>query len=410
MLSYLILISENIMASLKLSGINKVFPSGERALYNVNFEAADREFLVILGGESSGKSTILRLIAGLDDVSSGNIFIDGKDVTEAEPKDRELSMVFKNATLFPAMNVFDNMAMGLRQRKASEAVVEERVKVAAEILGLTDSLFRKPKALTSAEKQRASIGRAVVREPKLYLFDEPLAGLDEKLRADLLNTIINLHARMNATFVYSTKNLSEALTIGTRVVVMKDGFVQQIDTPANLYDYPANAYVAFLIGSPTVNFIYKTKIVREGDLYKAVFAGGEFVLLEKIAEYADSGKEVTLGVRPEDISISAGGALKAKAENGTNVGNGYCECKVSPALIMTVSCDKDCARGTEVGLEADLSRLLVFDTETGLTLLKRDKGYQPSGLPDADYIPLTLEEERAATRKFGVKKDQKKKR
>ena len=222
---------------------------------------------------------------------------------------------------------------------------------------------------------------------------------------------------MNATCVYSTKNLSEALTIGTRVVVMKDGFVQQIDTPANLYDYPANAYVAFLIGSPTVNFIYKTKIVREGDLYKAVFAGGEFVLpenivsrFEKIAEYADSGKEVTLGVRPEDISISAGGALKAKAENGTNVGNGYCECKVSPALIMTVSCDKDCARGTEVGLEADLSRLLVFDTETGLTLLKRDKGYQPSGLPDADYIPLTLEEERAATRKFGVKKDQKKKR
>ncbi|MDE6504931.1 MAG: ABC transporter ATP-binding protein, partial [Clostridia bacterium] len=263
------------MASLKIKGLNKAFPSGETALYDVNLEAADKEFLVFLGGDSSGKSTLLRIVAGLDDATSGTVEINGKDMTDVEPKNRDIAMVFKNNTLYPALNVFDNMAFGLRLRKAPEALVRERVKVAAEILGLNDCLYRKPKVLTAAAKQRVAIGRAIVREPKLYLFDEPLSGLDDKLRLDMLNVIINLQARLEGTFVYATKNLSEALTIGTRIVVLKDGFVQQIDTPANLYDYPANTYVAFLIGSPTVNFIKKVKIVSNGNGYFAEFNGGK---------------------------------------------------------------------------------------------------------------------------------------
>ena len=250
------------MAGLKLNGVNKIYPSGENALFNINFETKDKEFIVVVGGEASGKSTLLRVVAGLEEPSSGEIYIDDKDVTDVEPKDRDIAMVFRSSTLYPALNVFDNMAFGLRLRKAPQALIEQRVKAAAAILGLNDVLYRKPKALTAAAKQRVAIGRAIVREPKLYLFDEPLSGLDDNLRADMLNVIINLQARMEGTFVYATKNLAEAMAIGTRIVVLKNGLIQQIDTPENLYDYPANAYVAFYIGAPTINFVKDAQITK----------------------------------------------------------------------------------------------------------------------------------------------------
>lgn len=342
------------MASLKVVNLNKKFPSGETALYNVSLEAEDREFLVILGAENSGKSSLLRVIAGLEEATSGEVFIDGKDVTEAEPKDRDIAMVFKSAALYPTLNVFDNMAYGLRLRKAPEALVKERVNAVAEILGLKDVLLRKPKALTSAQKQRAAIGRAIVREPKLYLFDEPLSGLDGKLQQEMLGVIINLQARLSGTFVYSTKNVSEALSIGTRIAVMKNGFLQQIDTPRNLYDYPANTFVAFCIGSPTVNFTENARIVSSEGGYKAVFADGEIALSEvtvkrflNIAEYADADKPVILGIRPED----------------------------------------------EEAVRLSSERLYIFDGDTRLTLLSHDEGYEVTAFPDAEFKPLPFGEE-----------------
>ena len=386
------------MASLKLSNLDKVFPSGERALYDVNLEVRDGEFLVILGGENSGKSTVLRLIAGLDTESDGKVFIDGKDVTDSDPKDRDTAMVFKSATIYPTMNVFDNLAYSLKMRKAPAALVNERVKVVSAVLGLDEVLYRKPKTLTSAQKQRVALGRAIVREPRVYLLDDPLSGLDDKLRRELLSVIINLQARMKATFVYATKNVNEAMTMGTRIAVMKNGFLQQSDTPANLYDYPANEYVAFLVGAPTINFIRDAEIVAGENGYLAQFKGGEIALpesivkrFENIAAYAGSGKRVTLGIRPEDAK-SGDGEIKGKvvkAENGAN----YAECEIAPDISFTFAADKEYAAGAEICLSLDKDRLHIFDAETRLTLLARDAGYAESGLPDTHFKPLGFVEE-----------------
>ena len=386
------------MASLKLSNLDKVFPSGERALYDVNLEVRDGEFLVILGGENSGKSTVLRLIAGLDTESDGKVFIDGKDVTDSDPKDRDTAMVFKSATIYPTMNVFDNLAYSLKMRKAPAALVNERVKVVSAVLGLDEVLYRKPKTLTSAQKQRVALGRAIVREPRVYLLDDPLSGLDDKLRRELLSVIINLQARMKATFVYATKNVNEAMTMGTRIAVMKNGFLQQSDTPANLYDYPANEYVAFLVGAPTINFIRDAEIVAGENGYLAQFKGGEIALpesivkrFENIAAYAGSGKRVTLGIRPEDAK-SGDGEIKGKvvkAESGAN----YAECEIAPDISFTFAADKEYAAGAEICLSLDKDRLHIFDAETRLTLLARDAGYAESGLPDTHFKPLGFVEE-----------------
>lgn len=403
-----------IMASLKLSGVNKVYPSGTLALYDINLETSDREFIVIVGAEESGKSTLLRVIAGLEDVTDGQIFIDGKDVTEVEPKDRDIAMVFRNDTLYPALNVFDNMAFGLKMRKASPTLIEQRVKAAANILGLTDILYRKPKTLTGAQRQKVAIGRAMVREPKLYLLDEPLSGLDDKLKDELLNVIINLQARMEGTFVYATKNLNEAMTIGTRLIVMKGGTVQQIDTPANLYDYPANAYVAFFIGSPTINFVNNAKIVKsdegvfveKGD-FKLKLAENIKARFENIDEYINNEKSVILGIRPEDAqTVKGSGAKVTKTESDGETT--YAECEYCSQTLV-VKTQTDAAAG-EYGLEIDASHAYLFDGETRLTLLKRDGGYEKTGYADADKSPLTFPEEEELLKKFKADKHAKKKK
>ncbi|MDE7439901.1 MAG: ABC transporter ATP-binding protein [Clostridia bacterium] len=402
------------MSSLKLHGVNKMYPSGTLALYDANLETTDKEFVVIVGAEESGKSTLLRVIAGLDDVSEGEIFIDGKDVTEVEPKDREIAMIFRNDTLYPALNVFDNMAFGLKMRKASPALIEQRVKAAANILGLTEILYRKPKTLTSAQRKRVEIGRAVVREPKLYILDEPLAGLDNNLKAELLHVIINLQARMEGTFLYATKNLNEAMTIGTRIVVMKHGTIQQIDTPANLYDYPANAYVAFYIGAPTINFVNNAKIVRteegvfaeDGD-FKVKLAENVISRFENIGEYLDTDKRVILGIRPEDMkTVKGSGATVTKTES--DGGDTYAECEYAGHTFV-VKCENDRTAGA-CGVEIDLTRLYIFDAETRLTLLSRDEGYQKTGFADAEQKPLTFPEEEELIKTFKAKKAEKKKK
>lgn len=401
------------MSSLKVTGVNKVYPSGETALYDINLEANDKEFLVITGADGSGKTSLLRVIAGLEDASTGNVFIDGKDVTEEEPKNRDVAMVFQSSTLYPSLNVFDNLAFGLRLRKAPEALVKERVKAVANILGLNDILYRKPKVLTAAAKQRVAVGRAIVREPKLYLFDEPVAGLDEKLKADMLNIIVNLQARMEGTFVYATKSVAEALTIGTRLVIMKDGFVQQVDTPANLYDYPANTYVAFYIGSPTINFVKKVIITEAEGKYFANAGEVKFELpenivarFENIKDYVSSGRYVTLGIRPEDAKVGKEGVFKAKVDKNDN---GYAECTLSDGMPFTASVDGE-LQSKEAQISVDLTRLYIFDAATCLTLLKKDAGYKVTGLPNADFVPLGFDEENEIKESLSPKKNKNKKK
>lgn len=406
------------MSSLNLNSISKKYPSGTTALHNVSLEAGDKEFLVIVGGEKCGKSSLLKVIAGLEEPSSGTVLIDGKDVTESEPKDRDVAMVLRGDTLYPTLNVYDNMAFGLRLRKAPQALIDQRVKVAANILGLNEILYRKPKVLSAAVRQRVAIARAIVREPRLYLFDEPLAGIDETLRRDMLNVIINLQARMNGTFIYATKNLSEALTIGTRIVILKNGLIQQIDTPSNLYDYPANTYVAFFIGSPTINFIKDVKIVKEDEGYAAEFKAGKFKLaenivsrFEKISEYAQSGKAVILGIRPEDVKYAADGPLSAKIGKTEEAdGVTYAECTLSDGQIVLVTADAHRGKTETVSLAVDGTRLYLFDAETRLTLLSRDSGYKPTGHKDADRTPLPYSEEQKIFENLKPAKQEKQKK
>lgn len=404
------------MSSLKITDLNKVYPSGETALYDVSLETRDKEFIVIAGGEKSGKSTLLRIIAGLEDETSGEVLIDGKDMKGVDPKNRDLAMVFKSSSLYPSLNVYDNMAYGLRLRKASEALISERIKVVSEMLGLTDCLYRKPKVLTSAARQRVAIGRAIVREPGLYLFDDPLSGLDEKLRADMLNLIINIQARLNGTFIYATKNLEEAMTIGTRLVILKNGFVQQIDCPLNLYDYPANTYVAFFIGSPTINFIKKVKIVSENGGYAGVCKDFKITLpenivkrFESIGDYADKDKYVTLGLRPEDLKAGKEGEIKAKVISVDGDEEKYAECAVTPDISLNCATEEELEKGAEVNIEVDNTRLYIFDAETCLTLLKRDGGYRETGMPNADYVPMPYGEEQKIYESLNPKSKKKKK-
>lgn len=407
------------MANLKVSNLNKIYPSGATALYNINFEAEDKEFLVVIGGEESGKSSLLRVISGLEEVTEGKIEIGGTDMTEVHPKDRNIAMVFKHDTLYPDLNVFENMAFGLRQRKAPNALVESRVKCVSSMLGLDEVLYRKPKALTAAAKQRVALGRALAREPRLYLLDEPLEGFDEKLRGDMLNLIINVQARMEGTFLYATKNLSEAMTIGTRIIVLKNGLIQQIDLPENLYDYPANAYVAFYVGAPTVNFIKDAKVEKDGVNYFVSFGGGKFGLPENIVKrfeaidsYVQSGDKIWLGLRPEDCAaVRVGGELKGSVLKVENDGDRvFAEIAVKGVNSMIVGGQSDLKKDDEVEIKVDLTRLLIFDDKTRLTLLSRDEGYKKTDYKDALFAPLPFEEENAIVENLKPKKADKKKK
>lgn len=389
------------MANLKLKGVNKLFPSGTLALCNVSLELSDKEFVAVVGAEKSGKSTLLRVIAGLEEATAGEIYIGDKEVSSVSPKERDVAMIFRNDTLYPTINVFENMAFGLKLRKAPHAVVEQRVKVAAEMLGLTDVLSRKPKQLTAEQRQRVALGRAIVREPKLYLFDDPIAGLDSKLKARMRNIIINLQARMEGTFIYATKNVNEALTMATRVIVLREGVVQQIDTPANLYDYPANAYVAFYIGSPTINFINGATVEKRDEgvcvVYKDVCIPVPEKILSRFAaseEYIGTGKKVIFGIRPEDVKCAATGVLSgvvsSKAKEDDKV---YADCKIAEGVSLLACCDESLSKGDSVKLDCDLEHMYLFDAETRLTILERDDGYKKTDYADADAQAMAYDEE-----------------
>lgn len=399
------------MANLEIKGVSKIYPSGELALYKNSLQLSDSEFIAVVGGEKCGKTTLLRLIAGLDDVTEGEILIGGKDVTNEDSKDRDVTMIFQGNTLYPSLSVFENIAYGLRIRKTSGNVVEQRVKAAAELLGLTDVLYRKPKALTTEQKQRAVFARAIVREPKLYLLDDPLSGLDRAMREKLRSVLINLQVRMKGTFIYATKNVNEALTMATRIVVLREGFIQQIDTPANLYDYPANAFVAFTVGSPTINFINGATVEKDGEAVYVVSEGLRLELPENVLsrftaleEYAGTGKKVILGLRPEDMKTGGDGFAKATVSTVEEIaGVSYADCDLGNKVSFVVTAE-NVGKGDGVTVSADMTHAYLFDADTRLTLLSRDGGYQKTEYPDADVTPLTFAEEEEFKKKFSLPK------
>ena len=292
------------MASLSLKDVCKVYPNGYKAVQNFNMEIADKEFIIFVGPSGGGKSTTLRMIAGLEDISSGEFKIDGKLMNDVEPKDRDIAMVFQNYALYPHMTVYDNMAFGLKLRKVPKDEIDKAVKEAARILDLTHLLDRKPKALSGGQRQRVAMGRAIVRNPKVFLMDEPLSNLDAKLRVQMRVEISKLHQRLQTTIIYVTHDQTEAMTLGTRIVVMKDGIIQQVDTPQNLYDHPTNLFVAGFMGMPPMNFI-DSKVVKSGSDVLLMFGSHSIKVPDSKAAKLIAGdfidKEVILGIRPEDI-------------------------------------------------------------------------------------------------------------
>ena len=295
------------MASLSLKNVCKVYPNGFEAVKDFNLEIADQEFIIFVGPSGCGKSTTLRMIAGLEDISSGELKIGDRVVNDVEPKDRDIAMVFQNYALYPHMSVYDNMAFGLKLRKVPKDQIDKMVKEAAKILDLTPLLDRKPKALSGGQRQRVAMGRAIVRNPKVFLMDEPLSNLDAKLRVQMRIEIAKLHQRLGTTIIYVTHDQTEAMTLGTRIVVMKDGVVQQVDTPQHLYEQPGNLFVAGFMGSPQMNFLDAQIAEKGGDLIAKVGEYDIVIPAAKAKVLKDGGyvgKTVVLGIRPEDIHDS----------------------------------------------------------------------------------------------------------
>ena len=412
------------MSGLLLKGINKVYPSGVQAVFNFCLDIRDKEFIVLVGPSGCGKSTTLRMIAGLEEISSGELYIDGKLVNDVVPKDRDIAMVFQNYALYPHMSVYDNMAFGLKLRKVPKEIIDQKVKAAAEILGITDYLSRKPKALSGGQRQRVALGRTIVREPKVFLLDEPLSNLDAKLRASMRTEISKLHARLATTFIYVTHDQVEAMTMGTRIVVMKDGFMQQVDTPQNLYDYPVNLFVAGFIGTPQMNFFKDSTLTSDnGKIYVNFTAGNKILLPKALAdriknlnEYLDTGKPVTLGVRPEDIhqdelfiAGSPDTTLQVRIDVIEKLGaetQVYCELDYegkqsslidnSTQMIAKISSRAVVALNDIVTLAFDANHVHLFDGETEASILERDAGYEviEENAEGSAFVPPTPQEMR----------------
>ena len=296
------------MASVKLENVKKIYQGGVVAVHDFNLDIADKEFIVFVGPSGCGKSTTLRMVAGLEDISEGTVSIDGVVVNDMQPKDRQISMVFQNYALYPHLTVFENMAFPLRllRPKMSQDEIYSRVTNAAEVLGITQFLTRKPKALSGGQRQRVAIGRAMVKDCKVFLMDEPLSNLDAKLRNQMRAEIILLRKKINTTFIYVTHDQTEAMTLGDRIVCMKDGFIMQVGTPSELFDMPANLFVAEFIGAPKMNIV-DTKLVEEGGKYFVTPFGSKMPVLGPKAEMLKNNgvktRDIKLGFRPEHVTI-----------------------------------------------------------------------------------------------------------
>lgn len=308
------------MAKVELKGIGKVYEGNVRAVDNANITVNDKEFVVLVGPSGCGKSTTLRMVAGLEDISEGELYIDGVMMNDIPPKDRNIAMVFQNYALYPHMTVYDNMAFGLRIKKVDKAEIDRRVNEAARILDIEKLLDRKPKALSGGQRQRVAVGRAIVRNPKVFLFDEPLSNLDAKLRVQMRAELSSLHTRLDATMIYVTHDQVEAMTMASKIVVMKDGKVQQIGAPLDMYNNPVNKFVAGFIGSPPMNFLTVKVQEKNGDI---LLDEGSFTLkaIEAHTKYLKKyvGKEIYFGIRPEDLMFTEKPAAENNMALKTNV-------------------------------------------------------------------------------------------
>ena len=363
------------MANLKFENINKVYPNGFHAVKDFNLEIGDKEFIIFVGPSGCGKSTTLRMVAGLEEISNGTLSIDDKVVNDVEPKDRDIAMVFQNYALYPHMTVYDNMAFGLKLRKVPKKEIDEKVREAAKILDLEPLLDRKPKALSGGQRQRVAMGRAIVRNPKVFLMDEPLSNLDAKLRVQMRIEISKLHEKLGATIIYVTHDQTEAMTLGTRIVVMKDGVVQQVDTPQNLYNNPNNLFVAGFIGSPQMNFL-DVEIIEDGTkLYAKAGAHKVEIPAAKAKVLADNGytgKKVILGIRPEDVAVSDAenegipANIKVYELLGAEV---YLYFDVNETQVTArVGSSTPLRNGDNAHFAFNMEKAHFFDTETELTI------------------------------------------
>ena len=372
------------MATVSLKGIKKVYDNQVTAVHDFDLEIQDKEFVVLVGPSGCGKSTTLRMVAGLEEISEGELQIDGRKVNDLASKDRDIAMVFQNYALYPHMTVYENMAFPLKLRKTSKAEIDRRVREAAEILDITEYLDRKPKALSGGQRQRVAIGRAIVREPKVLLMDEPLSNLDAKLRNQMRAEIIKLRHKINTTFIYVTHDQTEAMTLGDRIVIMKDGFIQQIGTPQQVFDHPANLFVAGFIGVPQMNF-FDAQLVKEDTGYKVQLLDAEMELNEAMQQRLRaanaSEQPVTLGIRPEHITYgtlagqhSFEGTVDVSEMMGSeihlhiNAGGRDVVLRVPTAELADEERNSMCY-GAKVRFAFRSDLIHLFDRETGMNLL-----------------------------------------
>ena len=389
------------MADVKLVGIKKIYPNLEKkkskkaasdkektvnlqiteegvvAVQEFDLDIADKEFIVLVGPSGCGKSTTLRMIAGLEEISGGELYIDGELMNEVQPKDRDIAMVFQNYALYPHMTVRENMEFSLKMRKIPKDEIKKKVDEAAEILDITQYLDRKPKALSGGQRQRVAIGRAIVREPKVLLMDEPLSNLDAKLRNQMRAEIIKLRHRINTTFIYVTHDQTEAMTLGDRIVIMKDGFIQQIGTPQEVFQHPHNLFVAGFIGTPQMNFFNDAKLMKEGDNYAVEILGTKFGLTEEqnaiLRKNGTEPQDVIAGVRP--VNVKPGAGIPARVDVSEMMGsemhlhldaNGTDVVSVIP---ITETSKIDIEHGQELSFSFAPEMMHIFSKETELSLL-----------------------------------------
>jgi multiple sugar transport system ATP-binding protein len=369
------------MAGLSLRHIYKVYSGDVAAVKDFNLEIEDKEFIVFVGPSGCGKSTTLRMIAGLEEISQGELYIDEELKNDVSPKDRDIAMVFQNYALYPHMTVFDNMAFGLKLRKVPKKDIEQKVREAAKMLDIEHLLDRKPKALSGGQRQRVAMGRAIVREPKVFLMDEPLSNLDAKLRVQMRTEIAKTHKRLGTTFIYVTHDQTEAMTLGTRIVVMKDGIIQQVDSPQHLYDHPVNVFVAGFIGSPQMNFIDAKVEEIQGKIY-VTFEGEKIQLNEEASKTAKDkgclGKEVIMGIRPENLDDDPeflekhkNSILNANVEVMELMGSeSYLYLKKGKASFTAkVNGTSKAKTGDTLKIALNPNMIHIFDKETELTIL-----------------------------------------
>jgi len=361
------------MAKVTLEGVSKRYPGGVVAVRDANLEVQDREFMILVGPSGCGKSTLLRMVAGLEEITEGRILIDDRVVNDVPPKNRDIAMVFQNYALYPHMTVYDNMAFGLRMRKFSKADIQNRVEEAAAILGIESLLERKPKALSGGQRQRVAVGRAIVRKPKVFLFDEPLSNLDAKLRVQMRAELSALHTRLGATMIYVTHDQTEAMTMGDRITVLQDGIIQQINEPVEIYERPENMFVAGFIGSPAINFLSgtieaATPLLLKGD-------GFEFPIPESLADGSAliPGRNVVVGIRPEHFSIPHGedGVIQeVDLEVVEPMGHEtYIHFSIGSAkMTARIAEGGPFSVGSRIKLLMDISKAHYFDQSTGVVL------------------------------------------